>query len=44
MRKKYQHRMMRAKSVAEAVLSVYQMPDDVVVDEIVIRPMQGDIE
>ncbi len=43
-RKKHGHRMMKAKSVAEAVLSVYQMPDDVVVDEIVLRPMKGDIE
>ena len=43
-RKKYSHRMMRAKSVAEAVLACYQMPDDVVVDEMIIRPIQGDIE
>lgn len=42
-RKKYSYRMMKAKSVAEAVLSVYQMPDDVVVDEVVLRPMQGDL-
>ena len=43
MRRKYGHRMMRAKSVGEAVLSAYRMPDDVVVDEIVIRPIKGDI-
>ena len=43
-RRKHGHRMMRAKSVAEAVLSLYQMPDDVVVDEMVIRPMLGDID
>ncbi|MBI4548770.1 MAG: SDR family oxidoreductase [Ignavibacteriae bacterium] len=43
-RKNYAHRMMKAKSVAEAVLAAYQMPDDVVVDELVIRPIQGDIE
>jgi len=43
-RRKYSHRMMRAKSVAEAVLSVYRMPEDVVVDEIVIRPVPGDLE
>lgn len=42
-RKKYSHRMMKAKSVAEAILSVYQMPDDVVVDEIVVRPVLGDL-
>ena len=43
MRKKYSYRMMKAKSVAEAILSVYQMPDDVVVDEIVVRPVLGDL-
>lgn len=43
MRKKYSSRMMKAKSVAEAILSVYQMPDDVVVDEIVVRPVLGDL-
>ena len=42
-RKKFSHRMMSTKSVAEVVLSVYQMPDEVVVDEIRIRPMLGDI-
>ena len=42
-RKKHGHRMMRAKSVAEAVLAVYQMPDDIVVDEVVLRPVGGDI-
>ncbi|MBI1807179.1 MAG: SDR family oxidoreductase [Ignavibacteria bacterium] len=44
MRRKYRHRMMKAKSVAEAVLLTYQMPDDVVVDDMVIRPLQGDID
>lgn len=43
-RKKHSYRMMRAKSVAEAVLSVYRMPDDLVVDEMVMRPVLGDIE
>jgi short-subunit dehydrogenase len=42
-RVKYSYRMMKAKSVAEAILSVYQMPDDVVVDEIVVRPVLGDL-
>lgn len=42
-REKYRSRMMKAKSVAEAVLAVYQMPSDVVVEEIVLRPIQGDI-
>lgn len=43
-RKKYSHRMMRATSVAEAVLSMYQLPSDVVAEEIVLRPIQGDID
>lgn len=40
---KYSSRMMKAKSVAETVLSVFQMPEDVVVDEIIIRPIKGDL-
>jgi len=43
MRKRYSHRMMKPSSVADAVLAVYRMPDDVVVDEMVIRPIPGDI-
>jgi short-subunit dehydrogenase len=42
-REKYSDRMMKAKSVAEAILSVYQMPDDLVVDEMVVRPIAGDL-
>ncbi len=42
-RKRHGNRMMSAKSVAEAVLAAYQMPDDVVVDEMLIRPIRGDI-
>jgi short-subunit dehydrogenase len=43
LREKYGFRMMKPKSVAEAILSVYQMPDDVVVDELVVRPILGDL-
>ena len=43
-RRKFSHRMMKAKSVAEAVLEVFQLPDDVVMDEIVLRPVMGDID
>jgi short-subunit dehydrogenase len=43
-RRSHAHRMMKASSVAEAVLALYQMPPDVVVDEIIIRPLQGDID
>ncbi len=43
-RKRYRHRMMSAKGVAESILAVYQTPPDVVVDEIHLRPMMGDID
>ncbi len=43
-RKKHSHRMMTPQSVAETVLALYQLPDDVVVDEIALRPMMGDID
>ena len=43
-RRKFSARMMDPKSVGEAVLAAYQMPDDVVVDELIIRPIQGDID
>ncbi|MGA2622499.1 MAG: SDR family oxidoreductase [Bacteroidota bacterium] len=43
-RRKFSRRMMSAKSVAEAILSVYRMPEDVVVDELILRPVRGDID
>lgn len=43
MRRKHRRRMMSASSVAEAVLAAWQMPADVVVDEMILRPVQGDI-
>jgi NADP-dependent 3-hydroxy acid dehydrogenase YdfG len=42
-RKRHGHTMMSASGVAEAVLSAYLMPADVVVDEMIIRPVGGDI-
>ena len=42
-RKRFARRMMTAKSVAESVLAAYQMPHDLVVEELVVRPRQGDI-
>jgi short-subunit dehydrogenase len=42
-RRKNAWRMMQAKSVAEAILAAYQMPDDLVVDEMVVRPIHGDL-
>ncbi len=43
-RRKFSRRMMSAKSVAEVILEVYRMPDDVVTDEIILRPIRGDID
>ena len=43
-RKHFSKRMMTPKGVAEAVLAAYQMPHDVVSEEIVLSPMGGDIE
>lgn len=43
-RRRYSSRMIRSKSIAKAVLAVYRMPDDTVVDQIVLRPIQGDID
>jgi 3-oxoacyl-[acyl-carrier protein] reductase len=43
-RKKYSHRMMKPKSVAEAVVQIYRFPPDVVADEIILRPIMGDLD
>jgi short-subunit dehydrogenase len=42
-RKKYAHRMMNPKSVAEAVVKIYRFPGDVVADEVILRPILGDL-
>ena len=42
-RKRNAHRMMSATSVAEAVLALYQLPSDVVPEEVVLKPIKGDI-
>lgn len=43
-RRKYSSRMMKPTSVAETILEVYRLPPDVVIDEIMLRPLQGDID
>ena len=43
-RRTHSRRMMKAKSVAEAVVALYQFPPDVVPEEIVLRPVGGDLE
>lgn len=42
-REKYRHRMMSPAGVAEAVLQAYLLPRDVVVDELRVRPLLGDL-
>lgn len=42
-RKQYRHRMMKPESVAEAIRVIWQLPSDIVVEEIVLRPLEGDI-
>jgi len=42
-RKKHGARMMSPSGVATAVLGAYLMPPDVVIDEMVVRPVRGDI-
>ncbi len=42
-RKRFGKRMMSPRSVAEAVLAAYLMPDDCIVEELVVRPQEGDI-
>jgi len=42
-RKKYSSRMMSPESVAEVVMNIYRFPSDVVCEEIILRPMLGDI-
>lgn len=42
-RRKHSSKMMKAKSVAEAVLALYQFPPDVIPEEIVMRPILGNL-
>lgn len=43
MRRRHRRRMMSARGVAEAVVAAYQMPPGVIVDEMIVRPMEGDL-
>jgi short-subunit dehydrogenase len=42
-RKKYRYRMMSPASVAGAVVGAYLMPPDIVIDEMIVRPVRGDL-
>ncbi len=44
LRDKYRHRMMTASDVGEAVLSAYRMPESVVVEDMMLRPILGDLD
>ncbi len=43
-RKKYRHRMMQPKDVAEIVVSIYQQPERAMTEQIIVRPILGDLE
>lgn len=42
-RKKYHDRMMQPEDIADAILAALQQPARTVVEEIILRPIQGDI-
>jgi short-subunit dehydrogenase len=42
-RKQHGRKMMKARSVAESVLALFLLPQDVVAEEILIRPLDGDV-
>ncbi len=44
LRRKHRSKMMNPKSLAEAIVTLYQLPKDVVVEEITLRPIHGDIK
>jgi 3-oxoacyl-[acyl-carrier protein] reductase len=43
-RVRYKRRMMSPSGVAETVLALFLLPEDVVVEELVLRPIQGDLD
>ncbi len=43
LRRKYGKRMMKPRDVAEAVLNVYRIPESVVAEDVVLRPVHGDL-
>jgi NADP-dependent 3-hydroxy acid dehydrogenase YdfG len=42
-RKKYHNKMMQPEDVAEVVMSVVRQPKRVLTEEIVMRPVEGDL-
>jgi NADP-dependent 3-hydroxy acid dehydrogenase YdfG len=42
-RKKYHNKMMQPEDIAEVVVSVVRQPKRVLTEEIVIRPVEGDL-
>lgn len=43
LRSKHAHRMMKASEVAESILSIYKQTGNIVTEEIVLRPIEGDL-
>jgi len=42
-RDKFAHRMMKPDEVAKIILSLYQQPGNIVTEEIILRPIEGDL-
>jgi NADP-dependent 3-hydroxy acid dehydrogenase YdfG len=42
-RQKYRHRMITPNDVAKIVLQIYEQPKKVMIEDVVVRPMKGDI-
>ncbi len=42
-RRKYGRRMMRPSDVADVVVSAFRLPDNVLTEEIIMRPIEGDL-
>ncbi len=42
-RKKYHEKMMQPEDVADVVVSLFRQPQRVITEEILIRPLEGDL-
>jgi len=40
---KFSHRMMKPENLAEMILSIYQTKENIVAEEVVLRPIEGDL-
>ena len=42
-RQRYKNRMMSAADIAKIVLQIYQQPRKVLIEDVIVRPVKGDI-